>query len=336
MEASAQRGAEIVKQILTFARGGEGKPQPVNLRHLLDDIAKLSKATFPRSIRVVTKIDADLSPVIGDATRLHQLFMNLCVNARDAMPNGGELRIEARNTRLDGKQTRTPSPPLSGYYVILTVTDTGIGIPAHLLDKIFEPFFTTKESGKGTGLGLATAMRVVHDQRGLMEVVSEPGGGTTFTVYLPAVEQPAPGLQEEKPAELLVGKGEVILLVEDESALLEITRTTLEACNYHVIPANNGAEAIVLYTQNQSRIDLVLTDAMMPIMDGPALIKEVRAINPRAKVICMTGLASQSKHSALASLNLDSILPKPYTGARLLNTLRQVLTRHSSDSAGRL
>ena len=326
IRASANRGGDMVKQILSFARGASGEPVVLQLRHLIKDIAKLVQDTFPRSIKVQTRVSNNLQPILGDATQLHQVLLNLCVNARDAMPRGGTLLIEAENEVLEHKFVRGLEKPLSGPFVVLTVSDTGTGIPHELLDKIFETFFTTKAPGKGTGLGLSTVTNIVKNHGGLVEVSSEVGRGTSFKVYLPATAEAAPQPAQAQAAELLEGHGEQILVVDDERALLEMTKETLETYGYRVLSAGNGAEALHTYQQHGNKIAAVVSDVMMPVMDGPVLIRSLRELNPGVKIICVSGLASEHKLAEIDKTHVRSFLTKPFTSATLLSTLRQVIT----------
>lgn len=326
--ASAQRGADMVKQILTFARGVTGEPTVLQVKHLVGELVKLAQDTFPRSIKIKTEIAEGLRPILGDVTQLHQVLLNLCVNARDAMPDGGTLTIDAENIVLDHKRTPSQEQPLSGGYIVLSVSDTGGGIHPELLDKIFEPFFTTKETGRGTGLGLSTVRSIVRNHGGFLEVFSQVGSGTTFKIYLPvSVAAETEVVQSKRPA-LPVGQGDLILLVEDELALREITKELLESFNYRVLTAGDGAEAITLYRRRKGRINVVVTDLMMPIMDGLALIRALRQLDPQAKVIAVSGLASQEKLDEVNTLNLNGFLTKPYTAEQLLTSLHRALAAH--------
>ncbi len=258
-------------------------------------------------------------------TQLHQVLLNLCVNARDAMPDGGTLTIEAESIVLEHKRTPLQEQPLSGGYIVLSVSDTGGGIHPELLDKIFEPFFTTKETGRGTGLGLSTVRSIVRNHGGFLEVYSQVGSGTTFKIYLPiAVATETEVVQSKRPA-LPVGQGDLILLVEDELALREITKELLESFNYRVLTAADGAEAVTLYRRRKGRINVVVTDLMMPIMDGLALIRALRQLDPQTKVIAVSGLASQEKLDEVKTLNVQGFLTKPYTAEQLLTSLQKAL-----------
>ena len=324
--ASARRGAEMVKQILSFARGVAGERVLLQAKHLVNEMVKLIKETFPRSIHVTMKICDGLRPIVGDATQLHQVLLNLCINARDAMPDGGVLSIEADNTMLEGVKTSMQEQPMSGPHVVLRVSDSGTGIPADLLDRIFDPFFTTKEADQGTGLGLSTVMSIVKSHGGFLEVSSQVGRGTTFKVYLPAGAPSETDTARRKPAAPPAGRGELILLVEDELAILEITKELLESFNYRVVTASDGAEAVTLYRQRKGEIDIVVTDLMMPIMDGPALIRALRHLDPKARVIAVSGLGSQTQLADIGNLNVQAFLTKPYTTEVLMTALRQALT----------
>jgi PAS domain S-box-containing protein len=326
VRASANRGTDMVKQILSFARGVTGEPVVLQLRHLIRDIAKLARATFPRSIRVQTRVSSDLQPILGDPTQLHQVLLNLCVNARDAMPNGGTLSLDADNVALENKSVRGMEHPLSGPFVLLKVSDTGTGIPVGLLERIFETFFTTKDADKGTGLGLSTVTNIVKNHEGFLEVSSEVDKGTSFRIYLPATGQAAQLTTEAHPVELPEGRGEQILVVDDERALLEMTRETLESYGYRVLTAGHGAEALLLYQQHGSQIAAVITDVMMPVMDGPALVRALRHLKLDVKIICISGLASEYRLAEIDSTHVSSFITKPFTSATLLTTVRQVIT----------
>jgi two-component system cell cycle sensor histidine kinase/response regulator CckA len=326
--ASAQRGADMVKQILTFARGVTGDPMVLQVKHLVGELVQLAQDTFPRSIKIRTEIAEGLRPILGDVTQLHQALLNLCVNARDAMPDGGTLTIEAGNIVLEQKRIPMQEQPLSGGYVVLSVSDTGGGIHPDLLDKIFEPFFTTKETGRGTGLGLSTVRSIVRNHGGFLEVFSQVGSGATFRIYLPVSAATETEVVRGKRPALPAGQGDLILLVEDELALREITKALLESFNYRVLTAANGAEGITLYRQRKGRINVVVTDLMMPIMDGLALIRAVRQLDPQAKVIAVSGLASQEILDEVNTLNGQGFLAKPYTAEQLLTCLHLALAAH--------
>jgi PAS domain S-box-containing protein len=325
MRTSVRRGTDLVRQMLTFSRGLEGPRRPTPVWPLIDELTGLFRQTFPKSISITTDVPENLWLVNADPTQIYQLLANLCINARDAMPEGGELRIVARNQSLDQSGTQHTTELSPGLYVLLTVEDTGAGIPPELLDRIFEPFFTTKEIGKGTGLGLATAQSIVRNHGGRIEVESVVGTCTRFIVYLPAVDAPAPAAAPTEERELPGGKGELLLVVDDEAALLNIARLTLAKAGYRVLTAPNGAEAVALYSQQPHAIQAVLMDMMMPVMGGAQAIHALRRLNPAAKVIAFSGLFAVAAREQVNAANVQAVLPKPYTVRDLLLTVRSVL-----------
>ena len=324
LEINARRGADLVKQVLSFARGVEGKRISLQLRHLIVEVAKILKETFPKSIEVSTDVPQDLWMVSGDSTQLHQVLMNLCVNARDAIPSSGILSISAENLLIDENYARMNLEAKEGPYTVITVLDTGVGIPREILDRIFEPFFTTKDVGQGTGLGLSTVLGIIKSHGGFVNVYSEPGNGTSFKVYLPAVEGMETITPEELPPQR--GHGELILVVDDEVAIQEITRTSLEAHNYKTLIASDGMEAIALYAQYRDKISAVLMDIMLPSLDGLTAIRTLRKINPQVRIIASSGLTSDNKLSAVAAIGVNTFLSKPYTVNELLLSLQKVLS----------
>jgi two-component system, cell cycle sensor histidine kinase and response regulator CckA len=321
---SAKRGANLVKQVLSFGRGLEGQYAILQVKHLISDIQQIITQTFPKSINVSTDIQSELWTVSGDATQLHQVFMNLCVNARDAMPDGGTLSICAENIFINEQQAQMNLDAKVGSYIEITVSDSGTGIPPNILDRIFEPFFTTKEVGKGTGLGLSTVMSIIKGHGGFVNLYSEVGKGTQFKVYLPAVTDNE--MHQGENNELPQGHGELILVVDDEASIREITQLTLETYGYRVLTASNGIEALAAYAQHQDEISVVLLDMMMPCMDGPSTIFHLQKFNPSVKVIATSGLAFNIMVAEAANLGVKTFLSKPYTKEELLETIHSVLT----------
>ncbi len=319
---NAKRGANLVKQVLSFTRGVEGDRTILQLKHLILEIRQVIKETFPKSIEVDCETSRNLWTVSGDATQLHQVLMNLCVNARDAMPNGGTLTISAQNFIVDEHYAKMHIDAKIGSYLVVVVADTGIGITHEVLDRIFEPFFTTKELGKGTGLGLSTVLGIVKSHAGFINVYSEVGKGSRFEVYLPAQETTE--TPEEKELELPHGSGELVLIIDDEPSIREITKTSLEAYNYKAITASDGIEAIALYAEYRDKISIVLTDMLMPSMDGITTIRTLHKINPNVKIIAISGLATSDKMNAAYELGIKAFLSKPYTAKQLLETINTV------------
>jgi PAS domain S-box-containing protein len=322
---NAERGADMVKQVLSFARGVEGERVALHPKHLIKDVIKILKDTLPKSISLQSEVPSDLWLISADATQVHQVLMNLCVNARDAMPQGGEILIRAENVTLDENYARMHLEAKPGRYVVVTVVDTGAGMTPEVQSRIFEPFFTTKEVGKGTGLGLSTALTIVHSHGGFLNVYSEPRKGTQFAVYLPALESGRAEQSDRRRLDLPTGRGELILVVDDEDAIRQITKGTLETFNYRVVVAADGTEAVALYAQQRDEIKLVITDMMMPFMDGPATIRALQRLNPQVKIIAASGLGAQDKAAEATALGVRLFLPKPYTAEKLLKALAQVL-----------
>jgi two-component system, cell cycle sensor histidine kinase and response regulator CckA len=319
---NAKRGANLVKQVLSFTRGLKGDRTILQLKHLIIEIQQIIRETFPKSIEVSTEIPQNLWTVCGDATQLHQVLMNLCVNARDAMPNGGTLKILAENLLIDENYANMHIDAKVGHHIVITVSDRGIGIKPEILDRIFEPFFTTKEIGKGTGLGLSTVLGIIKSHGGFIDVDSEQGKGSQFKVYLPA--QNMRETIEEQEQGLPSGQGELILVVDDEAAIRDVTKTSLESHNYKAITASDGIEAIALYAEHRDEISIVLTDMVMPSMDGITTIRTLRKINPDVKIIAVSGLSSPDKVNTAYDMGIKAFLSKPYTASQLLQTISTV------------
>ncbi len=322
LETSTQRGALLVKQILAFGRGLVGERNPTNLRAIAREVQLVIQEIFPKSIQFDLVVPDNLWPVIGDATQLHQVFLNLAINARDAMPDGGRLTLSMENHMIDPVEAEFHPETRPGPGVLIQVTDTGAGIPPEILQRIFEPFFTTKPTGEGTGLGLATTLGIVKSHGGFVEVQSQPGQGSTFKIYLPASPE-HPGQPFEAPtsppSQLPRGHNKLILFVDDEPTICEAVKKILERLGYRVLTAANGAEAVTIYTSQGSEIAAVITDMHMPVMDGAATIAALKALNPRIKIIGSSGLANAT------TLQVRHFVPKPYTTEKLTRTLRDLL-----------
>ena len=320
---NARRGAALVKQVLSFARGVEGKHTSLQIKHVLWEVQQIIQETFPKSITLQTSIPENLWIVTGEPTQLHQVFMNLCINARDAMPEGGLLRITATNCSIDESYTQMNLDARVGSYLMITISDTGTGMPPEMIDRIFEPFFTTKEIGQGTGLGLSTAIGIIKSHGGFIDVKSVIGQGTQFKIYLPAVN--AAESPEDKDQEIPMGENEMILVVDDESAIREISKVSLESHNYRVLTASDGIEAITIYAQHKYEIDLAIVDIMMPSLDGAVTIRTLQKINPKIKIIAVSGLMSNSQLNTNSISGINLFLSKPYTAKELITAVHQAL-----------
>jgi PAS domain S-box-containing protein len=323
---SAQRGADIVSQVLSFARGLEGRRTEVQPKLLFKELEAIIKNTFPKDILLAFSVPHDTWTLFGDPTQVHQILLNLCLNARDAMPRGGNLLIGAENHFLDDQHAKMNNRAKPGRYVCFTVTDSGTGIPVDIIHRIFEPFFTTKELNKGTGLGLSTVMAIVKSHEAIIDVSSESGKGTTFKVYLPAMDiVTADPLTPRAQIVMPRGNGQTILLVDDESSILAITGQTLEHFGYRVLPARDGAEAVAIYTNRKNEIAVVLTDMLMPTMGGQSLVSVLLRINPALKIVTSSGLAAHRGENGSSPAGVNHFLTKPYTTETLLKTIHAAL-----------
>jgi len=319
IEASTRRGAEMVRQVLSFVRGVEGERTAVDIPRLVSDVEKIVTDTFVKSIIVRTDISGAIPTVLGDATQLHQVLVNLCVNARDAMPDGGTLSLSASAQQLDEREIGLDASVRPGAYTVLRVTDTGSGISPQVIDRMFEPFFTSKPFGLGTGLGLSTSLAIVKSHGGFMRVESEVGRGSTFAVFLPAQGMGVASVSTAAAPDLARGNGELVLVVDDEEALLMMTSLALESFGYRVLLAADGAEAIALFSEHRADIAVVVTDMNMPVTDGFAVIRKIREITPDVRVIAASGLGPPT---AAQVPGMVRFLPKPYTA----DTLRKAVT----------
>ena len=325
IQKSAERGGNMVEQVLAFARGVEGERVALQLDGIVEEIESSTDETFPESIEVRTDVAADLPRVVGDATQIQQVLMNLCVNARDAMPEGGTLSIEARPVELTEAEAERIIDAEPGPYVCLRVQDTGTGMPEDVVDKIFEPFISTKDEGEGTGLGLSTAYSIVQSHDGVIDVESEEGAGTTFWVYLPVR-----GEDEERPTRdgdpdaAATGDGERILIVDDEEFILETTREALRDVGYRPLIATGGEEALHVIEEADAPVDAVVTDLRMPDVDGFDLIRTLRARYPNLPIVAASGVADGRTDEALDA-GAQAFLAKPFSAETLQKTLHDVL-----------
>jgi PAS domain S-box-containing protein len=326
LRTSSQHGAELVRQVLSFGRGMEGQRVLVNPAYLLQEIRKIVRDTFPKDIQFEFHPAPQLWTLTGDPTQLHQVFMNLCVNARDAMPHGGKLTVTMENVILDDVYVSMHPGFKSGSYVLIQVRDTGTGIPQAVQDKIFEPFFTTKDVGKGTGLGLSTSLTIIKSHGGFIQVSSVPNN-TVFSIYLPAntISDEVESVVVPEQAQIPRGHGEVVLVVDDEENFRIVSQSTLVRYGYRVLLAAHGAEAVAIYATQHQDIALVLTDMAMPVMDGAATIVALKSINPEVKIVCSSGLSSKAGASRAAHAGVHYFIPKPYTAEVMLKVIAQAL-----------
>jgi two-component system, cell cycle sensor histidine kinase and response regulator CckA len=322
IHASALRGADVIRQILTFARGTESEQLVVRSKHLVEELHKFLRRTFPHNISVEHNSSNDIWPVLGDPTQIHQVLLNLCVNARDAMlPQGGTLLIEVQNVEISHPIENRFGHFESGQFVCFSVSDTGTGMSPEVLAKIFDPFFTTKSPGQGTGLGLSTAFGIVKAHNGWIEVSSEPGKGSTFRVYLPAsighpIEQPMP------QSTIKNGNGELVLVVDDDAAICEMTATILRTHGYKALTAASGEEAENLFLENPGEISVMVTDSSMPGMSGLQLVQYVRAAAPNTKIILSSGTEIPAEEQIPEKV---AFLHKPWTAIEFLNLLHEII-----------
>lgn len=325
VEQSAQRGADVVRQLLTFSRGITSEKAPVNVATLVDQMQAIMRETFPREIRLAEEVAPDLPAILGDTTQLHQVLMNLCVNARDAMPEGGLLTISACEIVLEAKDAAVHAGTQPGRFVVLTVRDSGHGVPPELRARVFEPFFTTKEPSKGTGLGLSTTVGIVKSHRGFVTLESEVGVGTAFHVHLPVNEltlaaEPPALVRPNRP-----GAGELVLVIDDEPGIRAGMQQVLELQGYRVLTAANGREGLGVFLLQQNKVRAVVTDLMMPEMGGVTLVRALRELSPELAIVVTTGLDEPQCIASLRDLGVDEILRKPYLPAHLIDGLQREL-----------
>jgi nitrogen-specific signal transduction histidine kinase/CheY-like chemotaxis protein len=325
LEKSAERGVNLVRQILAFAQGVGGGHQLVEVRHLLRETISVIGETFPKNIRLEDNVPEDLWPIMADPTQIHQVILNLCVNARDAMPSGGTLSLHAENCLLDERAAKKIEGASPGAWLVLHFEDTGTGIPDETLSHIWEPFFTTKEAGRGTGLGLSTVRGIVESHHGFVSLKTAPGKGTTFRVYLPAAEVPANGSSVVPVnGRSIRGNGEMILIVDDEPQIRDITAAILSRHGYRVLIAGDGTEAVAVFASRSSEISVIVTDLRMPNLDGIALANVAQHLNPSVKILAMSGLSSAGSDIEMKRFT-GTLLFKPFKADALLQAVGGLL-----------
>ncbi|UCH63503.1 MAG: PAS domain S-box protein [Fidelibacterota bacterium] len=326
LRSNVDRGADIVGQVLTFARGVETELSILHIKELIEEITSIAQHTFPKTIEIVAEIADDLQTIKGNATQLHQVLLNLCVNARDAMKEGGRLSIEAENFTVSEEFASKFHDAKPGQYVKISVIDHGIGMPPHILERIFEPFFTTKDTGKGTGLGLSVIHSIIKGHNGFIDVQSKVGKGSNFMVYLPVGTTVIAHQESDETEEMPGGNNELVLIIDDEESMRILSKEILENYHYRTITAKDGREALAIYRELQSEIKVIMTDLMMPEMDGPATIQAVRGINKKVPIIAMSGLATDEQN-LLGDMgeNVQASIAKPFSAGTLLRTIHRVI-----------
>jgi PAS domain S-box-containing protein len=319
METSVRRGADMVRHVLSFARGVEGARVTMHVDHLLPDVVATVRHAGRTGVDVQTSSAPDLWMIEGDPAQLHQVLLALCDNACAAMPDGGTLTISMANTTLDAGLDVPHASARPGPYVVLTVEDTGTGIPPHIVPRIFDPFFTTREVGKGTGVGLSAALTSVRAHGGFIDVDSTPGAGSRFRVFLPATP-PAPADDAARTPLRPRGNGELVLVVDDDASVRHLAGRTLTAFGYRVLLASDGAHGLSAYQAHRDEVALVLTDMRMPVMDGPSTIEALRTLDPTVRVVATSGFSADAGTAGAARF-----LAKPYSAEQLLGAVREVL-----------
>ncbi len=328
IQSSISRGADLVKQVLSFARGYEGQRKVIHMPTVLQEIEKIANETFLKNINVNLTWASHLWPVLGDPTQLHQILLNISLNARDAMPQGGDLTISARNIKIDGDNS-LGSDLVPGPYVLVSVKDTGTGISKDIVDKIFDPFFTTKEIGKGTGLGLSTSLGIAKRHGGFIKVESEIGKGTTFSIYIPAQLELEKISSPVRPVKAMQSSGEFILVIDDEVEIREMIKDALAPTGYQILQASNGLEGLLQFKNSKNKISLLVTDLMMPTLDGLNFIQKIRQTNPQIKVLAISGLQSDENIEKAFMAGADAFLAKPFSVDSLKQKIVETLSLSS-------
>ena len=324
MNQAARTGADLVHSLLTFSRKTETKPRPLNLNHQIERVRKLLSRTVPRMIEIQLNLDGDLAAINADPTQVEQILMNLAVNARDAMPDGGKLQIGTQNATLDEDYCGMHLGAAPGDYVLLQFSDTGKGMDPDTLEHIFEPFYTTKGPGEGTGLGLAMVYGIVKQHGGYIMCYSELGHGTTFKVFFPALSSPSQA--ERAPLKpTLRGGTETILLVDDEVLIRDLGKRILARAGYTVVTAANGNEALAAYKSKQNDIAIVILDLIMPEMGGKQCLEEMLKISPQAKVLIASGYSALGPSKEAVEAGAKGFINKPYDMHQMLQIVRHVL-----------
>jgi nitrogen-specific signal transduction histidine kinase/ActR/RegA family two-component response regulator len=321
---SVRRGADVVRQLLLFGRGSEGPGETIEISTVFKEIIRMMRETFPRNLTIGGQISRDVWTVRGYPTQIYQILLNLCVNARDAMPTGGTLNVDACNRHLDAAAVRLQPGAKPGRYVELTVTDTGTGIPAEIVDKIFDPFFTTKERGQGSGLGLSTVLGIAKGFGGFVNVTSRVGAGSEFKVFLPASGDLGEATAETK-TEAWRGHGETVLVVDDEEGIRMVVARLLIASGYRVLEAANGGNALILARAHRADLRAVVLDMMMPGLDGLQVVAALREFAPDLPIVACSGLDRYRDELVKQGFTRVCFLTKPILADSLRQALRALL-----------
>jgi PAS domain S-box-containing protein len=325
-DASARRAAGMVRQLLTFAKGTQGERCPVPIIHLLREMQGIIQATFPKNITLVLDCAKNLPDVMGDVTQMHQVLLNLSVNARDAMPDGGTLTLEAKQVEISLVLAGMPPNAKTGHYVAISVKDNGTGMSPEIRECIFDPFFTTKAPDKGTGIGLSTVMGIVKGHEGFLEVTSEPGCGTVFTVFMPAEAVSVPPASPPVTKPPFHGRGETILFVDDEEAVREVAREVLQGLNFRVVLASDGLEALMWLNEHPATLSAVITDLHMPNQDGLVFVGMLKRVLPNVPVVVSSGKLDDETQQQFEALGVSCFLNKPFSQKQLMEMLRELFT----------
>jgi CheY-like chemotaxis protein len=324
---AAERGADLTQQLLTFSRKVESELRPIDLNQEVESVRLLLERTIPKMIQMEFRLAEDLKIVNADPGQVEQILINLAVNAKDAMPEGGKFIVETANVSLDENYCMIHPEAQPGKYVQLTVSDTGHGMNRKTLEHIFEPFYTTKETGKGTGLGLATVYGIVKSHKGHLTCYSEPDEGTTFKIYFPAIQSMDKTVRPEEEPAVSRGGTETILLVDDEEPIRILGTQILEEFGYTVLSAADGESALQIYQEEHEKIALVILDLIMPGMGGKRCLVELLKVNPEARVAIASGYSPDGPTREILKNGAKGFVSKPYDIRQMLNVVREVLDR---------
>lgn len=326
IERSAAQAAELTKQLLGFARRGKYQVKPINCNALIQDLSHFLSRTIDKKISLKVKLDPQLHLIEGDETQLQQSLINICLNARDAMPSGGTLKISTRNQTLSKNINEKQRGWKEGEYIKITLSDTGVGMTPEVRSQIFEPFFTTKEPGRGTGLGLSMVYGIIQNHGGYIELNSEPEQGTTFEILLPAVaELRMKEPTSSDPAPVLHKGSETILLVDDEELIRQLGVDILEDSGYKMLSASGGTEAIQIFRKNRKKIALVILDMIMPGLGGKETYLKLKAIDPKIKVLLSSGYSTNEGVGEILREGVGGFIQKPYRDEELIAKVREML-----------